>query len=398
MSSVVHAPPPLSCPADALPPLSFFLSLPTRKSGWRSPHKRMSVSLDSLKRAESVNTKALTFQAEMGVKDLVDERKRRAFALAAAASVLVGIVSYFVSGIYGMKMRYPRLFRWYDRMRAEKEQGEGRHDFSLYQVCTAANFQAAQQLLNLLLVWRDLRFPPANFLLFTIDYFDRKSASDPKAALTSLHWSGSRAQTKYDKLVGPSGWASTGCATGTLEQKKATLISNWNAGKDENIWYHMLPKPVDEASKLAFLSVPMIAELYTDSSSSGGSVSACDPETFANDSKLGRLFDGGLCNVAFMSTRSDQASADLFNEYFATHYNASVSQSCNGAASAGGFQGAMSGGMSGLMLLQMMPPLPGPLGLLKVGAALAVTAGATAAGAATSAAAAKARCKRDDGE
>ena len=58
----------------------------------------------------------------------------------------------------------------------------------------------------------------------------------------------------------------------------------------------------------------------------------------------------------------------------------------------------MSGGMSGLMLLQMMPPLPGPLGLLKVGAALAVTAGATAAGAATSAAAAKARCKRDDGE
>lgn len=358
------------------------------------------VSMDAVLAAQSMENRATQLETQVSKNALSDDRKHRAFFVAGVASILVGVVCYFASGIYGMKMRYPHLFAWYEGMRRDKVQGAGRHDFSLYQVCTAANFAAAQQLFNLLLVWKDLHPAAANFLLFTIEYFDEKAKKDPKKRLTALHWAGSGAQTGFEKLTGPTGWASTGCATATLEQKKETLIANWNRSADENIWYHMLPQPVDASSKRAFLSVPMIAELYSDSATTGGAASACDPESF-RESKLGLLFDGGLCNVAFYEgTKANEDSADLFNDYFAVHDNPNAYESCNGAAAAGAVQGAMSGGMSGLMFLQMAEgALPGPVGILtKLAGAGVVAGGMAAASGATSAAAAQARCRRSGGE
>lgn len=370
------------------------------------------VSFDSALRAIQTTNKAVSFETQLQQQDLSDERKRRAFLVAGVVSVVVGVVCYFASSIYGMRMRYPHLFAWYEAVRQEKVQGQGRHDFSLYQVCTAANFGEAQRLFDLLLIWKSLHPAAANFLLFTIEYFREKAAADPKMALTALHWAGSGAQTGYDKLTGPTGWASTGCSTGTLEQKKATLIANWNRGAAENIWYDMLPRPVDETSKLAFLSVPMIAELYTDSAD-GGAASACDPESFRL-SKIAQLYDGGLCNVAFKEgTKSTVSSADLFNAYFAVHDNPTASESCEGAARAGALQGASSGGMMALMFLQMAggalgggeakaatglmgmlvrnPMTTKALGTVAVGGGLAVANGVTSANAA------KERCKRSGG-
>ena len=346
----------------------------------------MSATLDSVLRSEAMGNKALRFETQLQKQDLDDERKRRSMTVGIVLTVVVGVVTYFLSGIYGMSRRYPHLFAWYDGMRREKAQGQGRHDFSMYQVCTASDFGAAASMFNLLLIWKALHPAAAQFLMYTVEYYEQKAKADPKQRLTALHWAGSRAQTNYQKLLGPKGWASTGCSTGTLEQKKATLIKNWNSGAAENLWYDLLPKPVDETGKLAFLSVPMIQELYSDSGTAGGAITACDEDAFAT-SKLGRLFDGGLCNAAFEATSDDASAADLFNEYFAVHDNPTATQSCEGAAQAGAVQGAMSGGMAGAMLI----PILGPFGAVLVGV------GAAVAGGITSANAAKASCKRSGG-
>lgn len=351
------------------------------------------VSWDSVMRAEEMSNRALNFETQLQKRDLDDERKRRAMIIGIVVSVIVSIVSYFVSGITGMAMRYPDLFDWYRSMKREKVQGQGMHDYSLYQVCTAADFTAAQQLMNLLLIWEDLHEAAAEFLMYTIEYFEIKAAKDPKMRLNALHWSGSGAQTGYEKLLGPTGWASTGCSTGTLDQKKETLCANWNAGKDENPWYNLLPKPLDDTSKRAFLSIPMIAELWSDSSVTGGAASACDPASFAT-TKIGMLFDGGLCKVAHMSTKSDESAGSLFNSFFATNVDPKATPSCDGAAQAGAFQGATTGAMTGMMMATMIPGI----GMYaKVGAALFATAGLGAAGAVTSANAAKAKCKKTGG-
>ena len=372
----------------------------------------MSATFDSVLRSEAMSNKAVNFGTQLQKQDLDDERKRRSMIVATVLTVVVGVVTYFVSGIYGMSKRYPHLFRWYDAMRSEKVQGQGRHDFSMYQVCTASDFGAAASMLNLLLVWKALHPAAAQFLMYTVEYYEQKAKADPKQRLTALHWAGGRAQTNYQKLLGPKGWASTGCSTGTLEQKKATLIQNWNSGAAENLWYDLLPKPVDETGKLGFLSVPMIQELYSDSGTTGGAITACDEEGFAT-SKLGRLFDGGLCNAAFKATSDDASAADLFNEYFAVHDNPTASQDCAGAAQAGAVQGAMSGGMAGMMALQMMPfglgrvakgasllaravKFVGPAAI-KLGGAATIAGGAAVAGGITSANAAKASCKRSGG-
>ena len=361
-----------------------------------------SVQPDSVVRAEQKLLEAELLRTQEAHQDLDDERKRRTFLVASLVSVIVGVVGYFVSGVYGMRLRYPSLFRWYEAMRREKVQGKGRHNYSLYEVCTAANFAAAHQLFNMLLIWKALHPAAANFLLFTVEYFGEKALKDPKMTLTALHWAGSRDQTGYDRLVGPTGWASTGCAEGrTLEEKQEALIRNWNAGAEQNIWYPLLPQPVDETSKRAFLSVPMIAELFSDSSSTGGAASACDPQAFAMRSKLGQLYDGGLCNVAFEATRDDQSAADLFNSYFSVHANPTASESCDGAASAGAAQGALSGGAMGTVFLQiagdLIPGKGAALMFRKVIGTIVVSSTAAVAGGVTSAAAAKERCRRDGG-
>lgn len=352
------------------------------------------VTMDSVLRAEGMLHKAYQFETQLQRQDLIDERKRRSFVIGVVLSVLVGIVAYFVTSVYGMKMRYPHLFAWYEAMRNEAVQGRGKHNFGLYQVCVSADYQIAARMLNMLFIWQGyLRQPAANFLMYSIEYFEKWHSQYPhnRSKLTALHWAGSRQQTSFDKLFGPNGWVSTGCSTGTLEEQKETLIANWNRGRDENIWYYMLPQPVDETSKRAFLSVPMIAELLSDSTKTGGAPSACslkDSDTFAFGAKIGQLFDGGLCNVADLATSANQAAADLFNECFATHDDATPRPSCKGAVSAAATSGSMSGVMTGIMLGQSIEGKS---------AIFLSTIIMGALGGVTSAAAANQRCNADGG-
>lgn len=362
--------------------------------------------MDRLVKMEDQLVSAEHLGAKIESVTLKDERNWHHYVLFTIVSLVLSIVSFYVSGIRGMRTRYPHLFAWYDAMRKEKVQGKGAHDYSLYQVCTAANYTATQNLLDTLLIWPSLHFAAANFLLYTIEFFRQRTGSTKTKGgtsgksepfLTSVHWCGSREQTGYSKLTGPDGWASVGCATGTLEQKKETLIGNWNRSASEgNPWYTMLPQPVDADSKRAFLSVPIIAELYTDSSSTGGAASACDPASFAQ-SKIAQLYDGGLCNVAFVATRANQTSAQLFNEYFSVDDSPQVRPSCSGATAAGATQGAVTGATTGLMLAGLIPGAGAIAAAVKVGATVAVSVAAAAAGGATSAAAAKEKCERDDG-
>lgn len=350
-----------------------------------------SVSFDSLVRATQQTNDALKLEADVQKADKKDESHHRWAVRFAVMAIVVGIVAYFASGIYSQRMRYPQMFRWYNEMKKKGPVPQGTHDFGMYQVTTAATFVPAQNMMELLLVWKHLRFESAQFLMLCIEHFQIVEQSDPKAKLTSIHWAGSAEQTHYDKLVGKDGWASAGCATGTLDQKQQTLVSNWNKGKGTNPWYYLLPQPVNETGRQAFLSVPMIKELYSDSSVTGGAVSACDESTFF-DSKIGMLFQGGLCHVAFMETSSSVSADDMFNEYFASHV--SVRPSCSGAYAAGATQGAMSMGSMGLMAMGMFPEITFPV--VVAAAALSVAGGV--AGAITSGNAAKEDCQEKQEE
>ena len=370
-----------------------------------------SSTIDALERATALQTQAMDELASVSKGELRSQRRRHAIIVGTVLTLVVGVVSYFASGIYALRYQYPELFRWYDRMRREKVQGAGRHNYSMYQVVAAANYSAAYAMLNLALVWRNLDFQGANFLMQCVTYFEAKAARDPRAKLTAIHWAGDGTQSNFAKLLGDRGWASTGCAGGatTLEAKQRALVDNWNASKDAgNPWYYLLPQPVDDGGRRAFLSMPMIAELYAADATTHGTDSACNANEFSQ-SRIGLLFSGGLCHVAFTETARDESAADIFNKYFEVTAAPAVLPSCRGAAAAGATQGAMSGAMTGLMLVGMIPGL-GPeakagveaaaaarMAFGKALAAIAFGGGAAAVGGITSANAARERCQQQSG-
>lgn len=331
--------------------------------------------MEKLLTATRQTNDALRLEALVQQKDATDEARRRMQTRLTVLGVIAGIVMYFVAGVYGLRFRYPHLFKWHDGMRAEATQGQAPHNFSMYHVATAADYTPVATFMGLLM-WTNLSAPGANFLMMCIEHFARLSAKDPKAKLTALHWAGSGAQTHFDKLGGEKGWASGGCASGgTVEDKKQTLVANWNrSAKEGNIWYHMLPKPVDGAGTDKFLSIPMIQELFSDSKETGGTADACSDGFFI--STIGLLFNGGLCHYAFEEgTRSNASAAELFNRCFAT--SVSVRQSCEGAHTSGVVNGAVSTGSTMAFLVPMMKaPMPGRIGMaMKAGAALTMVVG-----------------------
>ena len=334
---------------------------------------------------------ALNFEKQLQATDAADEASGRARAHFVAIGLIVAVVVYFAIGIYSQRFRYPAYFAWYDAMRKETVQGRGVHHFSMSHVCVASTFPPAASMMELGFLWDHLRMESAGFLLMCVEHFRRRAERDPRARLTSLHWSGSAAQTKAHLLTGANGWASAGCAAATVDAKQRTLVRNWNAGKDDNIWYLLLPQPVDEASTSAFLSVPMIRDLFAASGTSrgggDGTIDACDGSTFFA-SKLGMLYDGGLCHVAFAQTSSSVSAAEMFDTYFATEVP--VRQSCAGAAAAGATQGAVSAGV-GLAFVGLAVPGGAEVaaGVALVGALVGGVAGGV-----TSANAAKETCQQ----
>lgn len=345
---------------------------------------------ETLSRELAESNTLQTLGLKVARQDRTEASTRRKHAVLITLGLVVGVMLYFASGIYGMRWRYPHMFAWHEGMRAAVAAGKqprplGQHAFSMYQVCTAANFTPAQSLMELLLVWKHLSFEGANFVLYTIQHFQIMKQKDKSVELTSLHFAGSGAQTQYEKLLGPKGWASGGCGTDTLAQRKQTLCDNWNrSAKEGNIWYDLLPKPTDATGRERFLSIPMIRDLYTDSDTTGGAANACDTTSFFT-SRIGMLYSGGICNVAFNATAADDSAAKIFRDYFSS--DISVLQSCGGAASAAAVQGAISTGGMGLCMMGMFePPIAGA-----IIAAVTTVAGAVAGGV-TGAAAAREQC------
>lgn len=281
----------------------------------------------------------------MKAKDIADDERQRYITRMIVFGVVLSIIAFFAARIYTMRFRYPHMFRWYDRMRKEKVQGKGMHNFSMSQVATTATYTPVADMMSLLMAWDSINYASANFLMMCIEHFSILQKTEPKAVLTSLHWCGTGNQTLYDKLMGENGWASPGCtATDDAKTKKANLVKNWNASKDENIWYYLLPQPVgDDVDK--FLNIPMIQELWSNSSDTGGTADPCDSSSFF-DSSIAILFDGGLCNVAMKHSESNRSASDLFRIYFAS--DVAVKQSCEGSAKAGAVEGGIGAAMNGL--------------------------------------------------
>lgn len=353
--------------------------------------------LQSLSKAEAKNVAALAFSAQ---EQKVERAKDKSSALKwriATIMTLLGIVGFVAGNIYIRKYQYPALFKWYARMRAQQPQGNYLEapDFSMYQVTTVMQFETVGSMLNLFTVWRSLPRVGAEFLAQCVTAFGDK--------LGPLHWNGSAAQTDAIKLIGPNGWASSGCPNEgkTAEDLKSTLIENWTASgaatnadgvSKSNIWFDIITDPRVDPEGFAGLCV--MRELWEPDGSQcpggGALVEMCtgDNESY-KQSHLWMLFDGGLCRVAFEHTDTQISAQGLFAYYFTAP--PVVPMNCGASYAAGAVSGATGAASSMLGVAAMATT--GPFLI----ASVALTAVSAAGGALAGGAAAKEHCAQKAG-
>lgn len=307
-----------------------------------------------------------------------DARKRaardsRSFTIALILTI-VGIIGFFAGHIYVQSYKYPNAFRWWNKMKTEKP-GKYKPNYSMFEVTTAKDYPPVAYVMTLGL-WTQLTQKGGLFLLQCVDYFQSQGFE-----LTALHWNGDKSQTNANKLMGTGGWA---CATGdSPEDRKNSLVKNWISSKRQNIWYGAFPDPSADGFT-DFVNIPIIQDLYMGSARDGGAYeNGCDTKTFPATGHLWALFDGGLCRVAFESTREDQSSEELFQYYFVG--STKPMPTCGGAAASG----AISGGMGTLTMAIGLMMIPGA----DIGAVAMLAAAGAGAGAAAGYAAAKGKCE-----
>lgn len=349
----------------------------------------------------------------MAQRDNIAEKKQRRAIFMTVVAIVGGLVAYFATSIYGQAWRYPTAFKWYEthvKTHPHSVENTGKRiNYSILQVATACTFVPAQTMMELFLIWPHLRLDCALFLMMSVTHFVRLNeqnaqqhvkTKNPYTQFGAIHWIGVGDDSPlYKALLGDKGWASGGCATSTLESRQQTLVDNWNSGKDQNPWYYLLPQPTDAAGRQAFLSMPMIRELFAQSAVTGGAENACEQTFFT--SKIAMLFSGGLCKVAQYETSSSKSAADIFNMYFATRVI--VEQNCSGAVRAGALSSGVSAGVSGATMGAMMAgSLKVMVGVVSTGPLIALTVGTTLvtglvtgiAGGLAGAAAAKEQCNQ----
>lgn len=343
--------------------------------------------LQGLSKAESKNVAALAFSAqEQKVQRKKDKASSRNWRIASILT-LIGIIGFIAGNIYIRKYQYPALFKWYKNMKKEKVQGNYTQapSYSMYQVTTVMQFEPVGYMLGFFTIWRSLPRAGAEFLAQCVTMFGDK--------LTSLHWSGSAAQTNANKLIGPNGWASSGCPNEglTAAQLKTNLTTNWIASKSENIWYDIFAVSADpQESPEEFLNLCVFKELWKPNGSQcvggGALVEMCtgDNQSY-KESHIWMLFDGGLCNVAFQHTDTEISAQGLFAYYFEAPPEVPIN--CGASYAAGAVSGA-TGACSSMLGVAAMAT--GPAFLL---ASVGLTVGAGVAGAITGGMASKADCE-----
>ena len=215
--------------------------------------------------------------------------------------------------------------------------------------------------------------------------------------LTSLHWCGSAEQTNANSLIGPNGWASSGCPTSlTSQQLKTNLINNWSAsgleknkdGTPKNIWFDIFINAREHPDE--FTNLCVFKELWDPDGSKcvgGGSLIAMctGDDQLYKSSHIWMLFDGGLCNVAYNQTDTEISAQELFAYYFVG--SPTVPINCGGSYAAGAVSGATGAASSMLGVAAMAT---GPAFLI---ASLGLTVGAGVAGAIAGGMASKQACK-----
>ena len=349
--------------------------------------------LQELSKAEAKNVAALAFSAqEQMVQRKEDKASSRHWRIASILTLL-GIIGFFAGNVFMRKYQYPALFKWYESMRKDKVQGNYTQapSYSMYQVTTVMQFQPVGYMLTFFTTWRTLPRVGAEFLAQCVTRFGHK--------LTSLHWSGSASQTNADQLLGNNGWASIGCPMPTApDQIKANLTHNWAVSKSlknkdgspANIWYDMFPDALELPEK--FLNLCVFKELWNPDQSKCGeetSPNMCTPED-GKDSKIYKLFNGGLCRVAFEQTDPEVSAEGLFAFYFDDAPRVPVD--CAASYAAGAVSGA-TGACTGMLGVAAMST--GPAFLI---ASVGLTVGAGVAGAITGGMASQEDCKNKAAE
>lgn len=299
-------------------------------------------------------------QSAQQARDIAEDSKRSTFLFrACVATTIASFVLFIVGNIYVQRWKYPALFKWYDEMRKETPQGEATPNYSMYQVVTSAEYTPVAYMLTVG-IWTELDRKGALFLMQTVAYFNEQATTNPKMRLTARHWNGSKRQNRAISVgsdvgfLGPNGWgcsapaSRSGSASMTLGQRQAALVDQWRASGSENIWYEFYPDTFSDAGYQAFLDVPAIQDLYQSSASDNdASDNSCSNAGIYGH--MYKLYDGGLCAVAFSATKADQSASELFAYYFVG--SPSPKPSCGGVVAQGAVTGATGLGMMSLGLM-----------------------------------------------
>ena len=247
------------------------------------------------------------------------------------------IVVFIVGSIYIQGQKYPHHVAWWERAKQQSTKGES---YGIYQVITASRYPPIQYAMNGITAWRNLDSKGAEFLLMCIQWFE---VDNPKTRgrLTMRHWAGTAGETGATNLFSPpgKGWASVCAADNSNdEERKRSFASNWKGSASQNLWEAFFPDPSDPN----FFTIGMFQQLLE--------YQACD-ESASNATYLDiyQLFDGGLCNIAFKYTATDQTASELFENFFGLQVK--LKPQCGAATAEAAFEGTVGMATAALPLM-----------------------------------------------
>lgn len=333
-------------------------------------------------------------QARRNKTQLDETRKFRFTAIA----IVVGIIIFFVKGIYTSVNQYPNLKRWWENANTKLERyhrkgsniiygrnAEGRilvpsesimrgsnegasANINIYQVCTTVDYPMVASFMQLLLVWKSLDRKGALFIRNCIQKFEVENAdtmmTDKKEGyLNLLHFQGSCTdymKNKFLKNNDPGTFLDS-----TLSGREITKESAWESwvlsALNGNIWYDIFPKNADD-----FAKVPIIDSMI---GSFVGSGSAAELN-FAN------LMNGGLINVARQETDMTETANQLFSKYFGS-VPAKLKPDCDARKVDGAINGALGLGMVAPSFIGAIP-MPAIAAMTLLGGAAGYAVGGNA--------------------
>lgn len=292
---------------------------------------------------------------------------------------VVGIVVLFVAGnITVQSQLYPAHFAFWDRARQQPAApGAAARAFSMSQVVTAHKYPPVASLMSALAAWRSLSSGGAQFLLQSVQWFELDNPRT-RGQLSMRQWAGVRDEVDLgDLFLNPrTGFMAGACGGGAVDraERERAFAASWEGSRARNPWYAFFPPP----SHPHFGRIGALAQLLD--------ANTCDSAAALD---LYRLFDGGLCEVAFHAIAANRTADQTFEHFFGTRI--ALEPDCAGAVAEGALDGALTGSTMALPLIGLAT------GPVAVGGAIALAVGGGAFGAFTGRARAESRCRSGGG-